>query len=127
MSFREITHCAQRLEKMEERAGIEIRGLMITVEEVEDRATDDEYIVNILGEITATNGSTINNDIEITVNCYNSNRQVCGTTTVYLYLEDFFGLDRDSKRGDLCQRLPGRNQNNSKDRTVRANLACEVL
>ena len=91
MSFKEITHCVQRLEILEDRAGIEIKGLMVSVDDKADN--DGEYHVSIMGEITATSGSTINNDINISVVCYNSNRQVCGTSSAYLSSVDFFGLE----------------------------------
>lgn len=90
MTFKEITHCVQRLEMMEDRAGIEIRGLMVSVD---DETDDGEYQVSIMGEITATNGSTIDNDIVIHFNCYNANRQVCGTSSTHLSAEEFFGLE----------------------------------
>lgn len=90
MSFKDITHCVQRLEMLEDRAGIELSGLMVSVD---DEPLDGEYRVSIMGEITASSGTTIDNDIEVNINCYNSSRQVCGTTTAYLSSDDFFGLE----------------------------------
>ncbi|MBV2149215.1 hypothetical protein KRZ98_13135 [Sphingobium sp. AS12] len=91
MPFKEITHCVQRLEMLEERAGIEISGLMVSVNDEAD--ADGEYKVSIMGEITARGGSTIEHDVEIKINCYNSNRQVCGTSTVYFSSNDFYGIE----------------------------------
>ncbi|WP_417523692.1 hypothetical protein [Marinovum sp.] len=90
MPFKEITDCVQRLEMLEEAAGIEIGGLMVTVGEDPD---DGEYRISILGEITAPGGGRIDSDVEINFNCYNANRQVCGTTTAYLLAESFMGLE----------------------------------
>lgn len=91
MSFKEITNCVQRHEILEDRAGIEIRGLMVSVDDNSD--DDGEYPISIMAEIIATSGSTIDNDIEININCYNSNGQVCGTVSAYLESDSFFGLE----------------------------------
>ena len=90
MSFKEITHCVQRLEMLEERAGIEIRGLMASVD---DEVHDGEYYVQVMGEIIAINGGTIDNNVDIDINCYNSKQQVCGASSVYLSSEDFVGFE----------------------------------
>lgn len=91
MSSKEITHCVQRLEMLEDRAGIEIRGLMVSIEDEPD--DEGEYCVSVMGEIVATSGSTIESTVVITVNCYNSSRQVCGTSTVWLSEGNFYGIE----------------------------------
>lgn len=91
MSFKEITHCVQRFEMLEEKAGIEIHGLMVTVDDDED--SDGEYSVHVLGEITAKNGTKIRNAVEIRISCYNAKGQLCGTTEKTIWPERFFGVD----------------------------------
>ena len=91
MPFKEITHCVRRFEMLEERAGIDIGGLMVTVDEEPD--SEGEYQVSVMAEITAAGGSSIATDVEIDINCYNANRQLCGSTSAYLEAESFFGIE----------------------------------
>ena len=59
---------------------------------VDDELDDDgSYCVNER-QIAATGGSELNNDVEITLTAYRSNRQVCGTLSRYLSSDDFFGI-----------------------------------
>lgn len=90
MAFKEITHCIQRFEMMEKRAGIEIKGLMATVD---DEADDGEISVSLMAEIISTGTGDLSNDIEVDINCYNANGQLCGSTTHYIYTDEFPGID----------------------------------
>ncbi|MDF1871828.1 hypothetical protein [Vannielia sp.] len=91
MPFKEVTHCVQRFEMLEERAGIEIGGLMVTVDDEPD--SEGEYKVSVMAEITAAGGSSISADVEININCYNANRQLCGSVSAYLEADNFFGIE----------------------------------
>lgn len=76
---------------LEERVGIEIRGLMVTVDE--DPDSDGEHYVSVMAEIIAASGASIEDDINIDINCYNSSGQLCGWDRYYFTAQNFVGID----------------------------------
>lgn len=75
----------QRLEPLEERLGIYFDNLSVKV--------DTDYNITVLGEVFASNASTINENINLTLIVYDVDGNVIETATKTIYSNDFFGFD----------------------------------
>lgn len=90
MAFKEITNVVERMEILEERAGIQVQGIMATVD---IESNDGEYYVQLRGEVIATARTPLGWDVDVTINVYNAKAQVCGTAAIYLGNDDFIGIE----------------------------------
>lgn len=75
----------QRLEPLEERLGIYFDNISVKV--------NSEYNITVLGEVFASNGSTINESVDITLIVYDVEGNVIETQTKVIYSNDFYGFD----------------------------------
>lgn len=78
----------ERLEIMEEKFGVSIEGAFAEFEFV-----NESGYLRVNGEIQATNGITIENDIVVAITAYSGSGKVILSTSCCFYAEDFFGLD----------------------------------
>jgi hypothetical protein len=78
----------ERLEMMEEKCGVTLDGVYAEYEVL----GDDSNYVNVRGEIQATNGTTIDESIDIIITAYNSDGKVIATGNAYFDADDFFGI-----------------------------------
>jgi len=78
----------ERLEIMEEKLNVSIEGIYAKYAKYDE---DSRYIT-VTGEIHASSGTTIEEDIEIIVTAYNSEGKVIATASDYIYADDFFAL-----------------------------------
>jgi len=88
LSFKEITHCVERMPEIEERLGIRMQGVMATVE---NEPSEGLYQVDIQGEIYASKGGEIASNLYIHFVCQNERDQVIGTAQHTLYADTFTG------------------------------------
>lgn len=87
----------ERLEMMEEKFGISIEGVFAEF-------NNEHSTLEVKGEIQATNGTTIDDDIDLQVTAYNSSGKVILSTSRSFYAEDFFGVDSFSTYDDIIEK-----------------------
>ncbi|SDX41411.1 hypothetical protein [Paenibacillus sp. PDC88] len=75
----------QRLEPLEERLGVYFDNLSVKI--------SSDFNIKVLGEIFASNGSTISESINITLIIYDVDGNVIGTEEKSIYCDDFYGFD----------------------------------
>ncbi len=87
----------ERLEMMEEKFGISINGVFAEFD-------NENSILEVKGEIQATNGTAIDDDIELQVSAYNSSGKVILSTSHPFCAEDFFGIDSFSTYNNIIEK-----------------------
>jgi hypothetical protein len=90
MGYKEITNTVERMEVLEDRAGIRIQGIMATVE---TEANDDgEFCVTLMAEMVASGNIPLGHHVTIDFNAYNEKGQVCGTSSAFIQDDQFIGI-----------------------------------
>ncbi len=89
MKRKDITELIQRMEAFEARLNVAFEAL--SAFETKDQYEDDHSVV-VRGELHATSGSTINQDIELQLSVFDSNGRVIETASDYIDSEKFFGF-----------------------------------
>jgi hypothetical protein len=90
MGYKEITNIVERMEVLEDRAGIRIQGIMATVE---TEANDDgEFCVTLMAEMVASGNIPLGHHVAIDFNAYNAKGQVCGTSFAFILNDQFIGI-----------------------------------
>lgn len=85
----DITSKLERVTTFENRLGVVFKGLSAYI----DDDNDDYPMVNVCGEINATNGTKIESDITVAIAVYDKSERVIGTTEFTYYEDNFFGFD----------------------------------
>ena len=80
----------ERLEIMEDKFGIYIEGLYAEITQWEDVELPD---LAIYGEVHASNGTGINENICIVATAFNKEGKVIGAGEAHIYQEDFFAIE----------------------------------
>jgi hypothetical protein len=82
----------EHLEIMEDKFGISIEGLYAEIERWDDLPGQLPN-VNIYGEVHASNGTGINENICIVATAFNKEGKVIGASEAHIYQEDFFAIE----------------------------------
>lgn len=91
MTKQDITSHLERMEAFEERLGVNLRGLYATMQPPSE--CNEEYAIEINGELHPTNGSDLGHDLDIVVTLHDSNDRVLSKDTYYVDSDNFFGLE----------------------------------
>lgn len=75
----------ERLELFEEKLGVRLDNISVK--------TDEYYKITVLGEIFSSSGESLNQNIYLNANLYNSDGDLIGTESEYIDVEDFMGYD----------------------------------
>jgi hypothetical protein len=87
---RDITHLVERLEAFEERVGIELGAIYATVAGPDD---DDEYYVEVNGEIQESGRGSLQDSLTIVMAVYDSEGRVIKTGAYFVSADSFLGFD----------------------------------
>lgn len=88
----DLTSKIERVEAFEERVGVRFQGMSAFLE------TDDDYILlQVHGEIHASSGAELMDDVTVVIAVYDQSDRVVGTCTSYYYSESFFGFEAFSE------------------------------
>ncbi|PNB24319.1 MULTISPECIES: hypothetical protein [Pseudomonas] len=92
MATVDLTSKIERIEAFEERVGVRFQGMSAFLE------ADDDYIsLQVHGEIHASNGAELKDDVTVVIAVYDQSDRVVGTDTRYYYSESFFGFEAFSE------------------------------
>ena len=80
--------CIERLEIMEDKFGVTFEGLNAEIDQDESILT-----LNVYGEMHPTNGTSIKQDLAITVTAFDSEGKIIAITETTVYEEKFFALE----------------------------------
>jgi tetrahydromethanopterin S-methyltransferase subunit G len=86
---RDITELVERLPDFEERLGVEFAAVFC---QIVGPDSDDEYRIQINGELRPQTGTSIGRDIWIKVSVYDKQDRAVGTASDYVTEEDFYGF-----------------------------------
>lgn len=87
MARNDLTSKIERLGAFEERLGVELRSLSAFGEKL-----DEDYDLEVMGELHPTDGTTLQSDIQLSVAVYDSDDRVIGEAKDFFDADDFFGF-----------------------------------
>jgi hypothetical protein len=88
----DLTSKIERVEAFEERVGVRFQGMSAFLD------ADDDYIsLRVHGEIHASSGAELSDDVSVVIAVYDQSDRVVGTDTSYYYSESFFGFEAFSE------------------------------
>lgn len=95
----DLTSKIERVEAFEERVGVRFQGMSAFLD------ADDDYIsLRVHGEIHASSGAELSDDVSVVIAVYDQSDRVVGTDTSYYYSESFFGFEAFSETLSLSIR-----------------------
>jgi hypothetical protein len=89
MAKKDITSLVQRLESFEDRAGVRIEAWS-AFQEGPDDDDDGEVCISVFGELHTVNGTTLQDDIELSASFYDAEGRVIGIDSDYVEADSFF-------------------------------------
>ena len=85
--FRNRKITIEQISEMEYRFGVSLKGISVLLKQ------DEEITLEVMGEVYASSGNNIEQDITIVATALNSEGSVIGNETTHLYCDDFFNLE----------------------------------
>lgn len=93
----DLTSKIERVEAFEERVGVRFQGMSAFLD-----ADDDDYIsLQVHGEIHASSGAELTDDVNVVIAVYDQSDRVIGTDTSYYNSDSFFGFEAFSESLNL--------------------------
>lgn len=90
MAHTDVTSIIERLEVFEERAGIRFEALSA---QLNDHDEDEEYYIQVQGEIHALEGTSLPHDVELKLLVYDSSQRLILSREDSVDSETFFAFD----------------------------------
>lgn len=88
----DLTSKIERVEAFEERVGVRFQGMSAFLD------VDDDYVsLRVHGEIHASSGAELSDDVNVVIAAYDQSDRVVGTETSYYDSESFFGFEAFSE------------------------------
>lgn len=87
----DITHLVERLESFENKLGIAVNGIRVTISD--DCDHDNEYSMRVTGEVLSLGDDPLDDSIELTVAVYAPSGSILKVDSHYIDNDNFLGFD----------------------------------